>query len=298
VEETTTSQTEDADGNTLRPSRKKGAQPESGCGTQAAKEIPKEFIHCMKELLQTEKDFANRMEALCLHYEEPVRLDVLLPVEAQRVIFGNGSAAKLVAASRACADAWEATTDIADQIVIFWDYLDGARDLYNDQIQSRALGQAPLQGFLQSNRKFRKFAAGKVPEVEKWFLAKGIQSHGHLGSVLVPPVQRLPRVLLLVMRMKEIWGEAPGLAELLALLSSMLEDFEQRNRTHGASRPRTSLAPPPSAVSHSSAAAPPTRARRMSISNACPICRAGFTTANELVVHAASMSCKKRSAGE
>lgn len=273
--------------NTLRPSRK---QPAEDAKAVAPVEIPKEFTHCMKELLQTEKDFGTRVEAIYLHYEAPVRAENLLPPAAQIVVFGNNTAEKLVAASRACTEAWEATADIAQQIIIFWDYLYGARELYHDQVLSRAIGQAPLQGFLQSNRKFRKFATAKVPEVEKWFLDKGIQTHGHLGSVLFAPAQRLPRVLLLVMRMKEVWPAAPGLPELISLVQCLLEDFEQRNRSQEIVRPR-GAGPSPLSVTAS-----PTLSRaRKSTTNACPLCREGFARAEDLVAHASKGDCKRRS---
>lgn len=43
---------------------------------------PTEFVHCMGELLATERDFANRMEVIVLFYEKPVRDAGLLTPEA------------------------------------------------------------------------------------------------------------------------------------------------------------------------------------------------------------------------
>lgn len=57
-------------------------------------------------------------------------------------------------------------------------------------------------------------------------MTKGIQSHGHLGSVLYAPIQRLPRVLLLVKRMKSL-NDVGGVDELIQLIQAMLDDFEQ-----------------------------------------------------------------------
>jgi hypothetical protein len=84
----------------------------------------------------------------------------------------------------------------------------------------------PLQGYLQSNAKFRKFARQQVKLVEDFLASKKIATHGHLGSVLYGPVQRLPRVLLLVERMQKLNPSLPELAELLALVRQILNEFE------------------------------------------------------------------------
>lgn len=153
-------------------------------------------------------------------------------------------------------------TDGACSMVAYWDYFTAARALFIDQISSRSLGNTPLQGLLQSNARFRcgnrvarararltasgsKFASGQVAKAEEWFLARGIQTHGHLGSVLYAPVQRLPRVLLLALRyavatfsvlvalgadvwrrMRSLWPDAPGLSNLIELVQALLSDFE------------------------------------------------------------------------
>ena len=86
----------------------------------------------------------------------------------------------------------------------------------------------PLQAYLQSNAKFRKFAAAQVPKVEKYFLDNKMQSHGHLGSVLYAPVQRLPRVMLLAHRLLKLNPSISELASLLQFVQDTLSDFEEK----------------------------------------------------------------------
>lgn len=148
----------------------------------------------MAELLNTERDFATRLEAVVLFYETPIREQKLLPETAIQVVFGKNTLAQMVASSRVCTKALEESkvparcvvrfaclnpplqtpeawcvggrgvgaTHPSSSITAFWDYLFESRGLYGDQIMSRSLGHVPLQGYLQSNTKFRKFATAQV----------------------------------------------------------------------------------------------------------------------------------------
>ncbi len=214
-----------------------------GGGAMEAKAAA-EFGHVLEELLyglllrlfcdccsnarpdsQTERDFAYRLEAVHTFYEKPIDVSNLLPPMARAVVFGNGTIAKLWALSRAVSD-FPRDKSPGERIAAYRQYLLDSRSCYSDQIVSRSLGHVPLQGYLQSNAKFRKFACGQVKLVEDFLMSKKIATHGHLGSVLYGPVQRLPRVLLLVERMQKLNPGLPELGELLALVRLVLNEFE------------------------------------------------------------------------
>ncbi len=185
-----------------------------------------EFNHVLKELFQTEREFGYRLEAVLIYYEKPVDVSNLLPPMARAVVFGNGSISKLLDLSQRVCSAVEGKGP-TEQLMLYRQYLQDSRSYFNDQITSRSLGHVPLQSYLQSNAKFRKFAFAQVPLVEAFLQSKKITTHGHLGSVLYGPVQRLPRVMLLVDRMRQLNPSVEGLSELLAYVKFVLNEFEK-----------------------------------------------------------------------
>jgi hypothetical protein len=159
-------------------------------------------------------------------YEKPIEASNLLPPMARTTVFGNGTIAQLLALSTRVASVPRDKSP-GERLAEYRAYLLEARPCFSDQIVSRSLGHVPLQGHLQSSSKFRKFAAGQVSLVEQFLLSKNISTHGHLGSVLYGPVQRLPRVLLLVERMQRLNPGLPELAELVAVVRLVLSEFEK-----------------------------------------------------------------------
>lgn len=186
----------------------------------------KEFAQVLEELFQTEREFGYRLEAVLVYYERPIDLNNLLPPMARAVVFGNGSIAKLLALSQAVCAAAQGKTQ-TEQLLLYRQYLQDSRSYFNDQITSRSLGHVPLQSYLQSNSKFRKFAFGQVPQVEAFLQGKKIMTHGHLGSVLYGPVQRLPRVMLLLDRLKQLDPGVEGVSEVLEYVRFVLNEFEK-----------------------------------------------------------------------
>ena len=183
-----------------------------------------EFDRVLAELFASEIDFATRLEAVHTFYEKEIDQQNLLPPMARAVVFGNNSLVKLLTKSRSMLE-WS-DKEPAKQFAAFQRYLEDARPLYNDQITSRSLGHVPLQAYLQSNAKFRKFACAQVPKVEKFFKEHGMTTHGHLGSVLYAPVQRLPRVMLLAQRLLSLNPSIVELANLLTYVKQTLSEFE------------------------------------------------------------------------
>lgn len=181
---------------------------------------------------------------MLLYYERPVDVSNLLPPTARAVVFGNGTIAKLLSLSQKVCAAAEGKS-ASEQLALYRQFLHDSRSYFSDQITSRSLGHVPLQSFLQSNSKarsialffifvlsqnqtqFRKFAFAQVPLVESFLKSKNILTHGHLGSVLYGPVQRLPRVLLLVDRLKNLSPNTPGVQELYDYVRFVLNEFEQ-----------------------------------------------------------------------
>jgi hypothetical protein len=189
----------------------------------------KEFAHVLEELFHTEREFGYRLEAVLLYYEKPIDVSNLLPPMARAVVFGNGSIAKLLALSQKVCTAAEGKSH-AEQLRLYLQYLQDSRSYFNDQITSRSLGHVPLQSYLQSNAKFRKFAVAQIPLVEAFLQSKKITTHGHLGSVLYGPVQRLPRVMLLLDRMNHLCPGAEGVSEVLEYVKFVLNDFEKSGK--------------------------------------------------------------------
>ncbi len=62
--------------------------------------------------------------------------------------------------------------------------------------------------------------------MEDFLASKGIATHGHLGSVLYGPVQRLPRVMLLVDRLRKLDPSIPETEELLVYVRHVLSELE------------------------------------------------------------------------
>jgi hypothetical protein len=73
-------------------------------------------------LIQTEREFGYRLEAVLIYYEKPIDVSNLLPPLARAVVFGNGTIAKLLSLSQKVCDACKGKP-APEQLKLYRQYL-------------------------------------------------------------------------------------------------------------------------------------------------------------------------------